>query len=45
VPNFEKNKKYNLIVSQLVSYKKIDQIISAFNTFSDKFPDEKLIIV
>ncbi|MCD5382717.1 glycosyltransferase [Candidatus Gracilibacteria bacterium] len=38
-------RKNFLVVSQLVPYKKIDQIILAFQQFSEKFSDEKLIIV
>jgi len=39
-----KKEKYFLVVSQLVPYKKIDQIIQAFKIFSEKFPEEKLFI-
>jgi len=41
----EEKERYFLVVSQLVPYKKIDQIISAFAEFSKKFPEEKIKII
>jgi len=45
LPIENSTKGYFLVVSQLVPYKKVDQIISAFSEYSKKFPDEKLKIV